>query len=220
MDKWTDRLSEYLDDELTQPEREALEAHLLECADCGATLHELRAVVVRAGQVLDAPPSTDLWAGIEQRIKSADRPIAKSPHRLIAFSVPQLLAASIVLMMLSAGSVYLMLARNDSPQIAAGVVMPGATTQAQSVKPVMNTVHYNTAIAELEAALDAQRSKLDTATVRIIETNMRAIDMAIVEARTALGRDPSNTYLNHYLDETMQRKIQLLRRAAGIRAQT
>lgn len=218
MDKWTDRLSEYLDDELRQPEREALEAHLPECRDCQVTLQQLRAVVVRAGQVLDAPPANDLWAGIEQRIKA---PIARFQNprlpKRIAFSVPQLLAASIVLMMLSAGSVYLLLARKDQHRLAGG--RPAAAT-AQSAKPVMNTAHYNSAIAELEAALEAQRSRLDTATVRIIESNMRAIDAAIGEAQTALGRDPSNTYLNHYLDATMQRKIQLLRRAAGIRART
>ena len=42
-DRWMDRLSEYLDGELTPEERRELEAHLAECASCRTTLEELRA---------------------------------------------------------------------------------------------------------------------------------------------------------------------------------
>jgi len=44
-DVWTDRLSEYLDDELPPGERAALEGHLAQCAECSATLADLRRVV-------------------------------------------------------------------------------------------------------------------------------------------------------------------------------
>ena len=47
-DVWTDRLSEYLDDELPPGERAALEGHLAQCAECSATLADLRRVVARA----------------------------------------------------------------------------------------------------------------------------------------------------------------------------
>ena len=81
--------------------------------------------------------------------------------------------------------------------------------------------NYSAAISEMETALANSRTQLDTATVRIIESNLKAIDNAINEARLALARDPGNSYLNRYLDQTMQRKVQLLRRATGIiRAQT
>ena len=41
-DQWTDRLSEYLDGELTGPERTTLEAHVASCDACRTTLDELR----------------------------------------------------------------------------------------------------------------------------------------------------------------------------------
>jgi len=56
-DQWTDRLSEYLDGELLTGERTALEQHLLGCADCRATLAELRRVVARAQALDDTPPA-------------------------------------------------------------------------------------------------------------------------------------------------------------------
>lgn len=56
-DKWTDRLSDYIDDELDPEERRALEAHLAGCAVCRETLAELNAVVGRGAALEDRPPS-------------------------------------------------------------------------------------------------------------------------------------------------------------------
>ena len=67
-DTWIDRLSEYIDDELTAPERAALDAHLTSCRECSVALDELRQVVARAGQLTGRPPAADLWPGIEPRL--------------------------------------------------------------------------------------------------------------------------------------------------------
>lgn len=220
MDKWTDRLSEYLDGELVLSEREALEAHMLACPECGRTLAELRAVVTRAQQVIDRPPGSDLWAGIAARIATTDQGerVEKPVRRRFTFSLPQLAAASVALMLTSAGTMYLMMGERAAPvaqqqdaAAATEVLSVGARTEA----------NYSSAIEELESALDHGRTQLDTSTVRVLETNLRAINIAIADARQALSRDPDNQYLNRYLDQTMQRKVQLLRRATGIlRAQT
>jgi len=232
-DKWTDRLSEYLDAELALDERDALEAHLVECAECGRTLEELRMVVARAGQVIDRPPVADLWAGIAARIDAAGETAVVAPaKRRISMSVPQLAAASIALMLMSAGTMYMMVNREPAvvTQVAQQTTTPeeqrAPVTTDQAVQTPVSVKspaaeNYSAAINEMEEALSTGRSTLDTTTVRVLETNLRAIDAAIGEARMALSRDPGNAYLNRYLDETMQRKIQLLRRATGIlRAQT
>jgi len=220
MDNWTDRLSEYLDGDLTAHESEALEAHLLTCADCGETLQQLRAVVARAQQVMDAPPHNDLWTGINERIalQTRDEVIAK-PARRLSVSISQAVAAGIALMLISATTMYLMLSRNMTQQIAQNAASTASDVRTVSDKPVLE--NYSFAISELESALKSNRSQLDTTTVRVLETNLHTIDKAIMDARAALAHDPGNTYLNHYLDQTVQKKIQLLRRAAGIvRAQT
>ena len=74
-DAWTDRLSEYLDEELAPEERDALAAHLEACAECSATLEDLRRVVTRARALESAGPATDLWPGIAQRIGAASGPV-------------------------------------------------------------------------------------------------------------------------------------------------
>jgi hypothetical protein len=219
-DEWTERLSDYIDGELTMEEAEALEAHLLECADCGRTLHELREVVARAGQVIDRPPANDLWQGIAARIAETGQDVEKPAKRRLSFSIPQLAAASVALMLMSAGTMYLMVKNGEQP-VAQRVAEAPASQRTVTSVGARTAANYSDAIEELESALNDGRTQLDTSTVRVLETNLRAIDVAIADARQALSRDPDNQYLNRYLDQTIQRKVQLLRRATGIlRAQT
>ena len=74
-EEWTDRLSDYLDDELSPEDRDALESHLAGCERCRATLDALRRVVERAGSLTPRPPAADLWTGIAARL---DPPAAAS----------------------------------------------------------------------------------------------------------------------------------------------
>src|SRR4029077_6814953 len=69
-EEWTDKLSEYLDGELSADEHRTVEAHLRGCADCAAVLADLKRIVARAQQAgaVARPPSADLWDGIAARI--------------------------------------------------------------------------------------------------------------------------------------------------------
>jgi hypothetical protein len=73
-------------------------------------------------------------------------------------------------------------------------------------------------VRDLEKEVQQGRGRLDTTTVRVLEQNLRIIDAAILECRRALAADPASQYLNDHLAETMQRKLDLLRRAARLAA--
>lgn len=75
---------------------------------------------------------------------------------------------------------------------------------------------YDREIARLRAILDARRSKLDTATVRVIEHNLAVIDDAITQCKAALKKDPASRYLMESLDDALDTKVQLLRTAATL----
>lgn len=222
MDRWTEKLSEYLDETLPAGEREALEAHLTTCAECRETLDELRRVVDRARGLDDRQPSKDLWSGIATRIGSKavvsiDR--ARVPARAarrLSFSVPQALAAGIALMIVSSGAVWLSLRGNGSIQPPAdtsrSIDMPAAWHQVDSsVDPV---------VANLRSTLQQNRAQLNDSTVRILEKNLAIIDSAIAEARRALDADPNNNYLNHHLADVVRRRADLLRRVSTLGART
>jgi hypothetical protein len=225
-DRWTDRLSEYLDDELPREERAQLEHHLRDCFECRLVLNELREVVSAAHGLEPQEPEQDLWNGIAVRIGAQPKEItgfqvidldahrAKRSRRL-TFSVPQLAAAAVALMLLSGSIVFLALGRNVASQPAV------ATAPSSEVRTVSNAQpstlkEYADAVASLEGALRQQRDSLDPVTVAVVEENLRIIDAAITEARVALERDPNSLYLNQHLESTMKKKIQLLRRASTL----
>ena len=75
---------------------------------------------------------------------------------------------------------------------------------------------YDGAVADLEQVLLDGRGRLDTATVRVIERNLAAIDGAIAQAQRAVAADSANIYLNAHLADTRRRKLELLRQAASL----
>jgi tetratricopeptide (TPR) repeat protein len=92
-----------------------------------------------------------------------------------------------------------------------------ATSEPPAVVPAaLIDPRYDEAIADLEQALQAGRSNLDPATIRVLEANLAAIDKAIAESREALDADPANVYLNNHLADARQRKLALLRRATAL----
>ena len=210
-DQWTNRLSEYLDGELDSTERASLEAHLATCGHCYATLGELRQVVARAKALADSEPETNLWPEIKAQISRDST--SRRPSRRVSFTVPQLLAASIALVLLSGGSAWLALQQRptNTPELVA--VTPPPNTRVASW-----TGSTDVAIAELQAALAQNEKRLDSTTVRIVRKNLAIIDRAIADARIALRNDPGNAYLNLHLADTMRRKVELLRRVNDMAA--
>lgn len=67
-DPWTDRLSEYLDDELAPAERAELDEHLRDCLVCRRVLSELRRVTLHAAALTDSTPARPLWPEVAARI--------------------------------------------------------------------------------------------------------------------------------------------------------
>jgi len=245
-DIWTDKLSDYLDNELPANERAALESHLAGCATCTETLDELRAVMTSARRLPNDPPAHDLWAGIAAAIEPAgQRVTVLRPRwrREFRIGLPQLLAASVALMLLSGGAVWWALQRAPAPASRPQGTSPGfannqgttGTTGQQPVPSVggsepmpigrsgragtpaltasADSPRYDATIAELQRVLSEGRGTLDSSTVRVLEQNLAIIDQAVEQARRAVAADPANPYLRSHLAATMKRKADLLRKA-------
>src|SRR5438034_8744407 len=105
-DQWTDRLSEYLDGDLKDDERYAVESHLAGCPQCSATLEELKQVIDRARAAGPRPPHADLWPGIAERVhvkRGRIAPFRARDARRFSFTLPQLAAAAVVLIAIASG---------------------------------------------------------------------------------------------------------------------
>ena len=238
-EEWTDKLSEYLDDELPAGERAALERHLAGCASCTAVLNDLKTVVARAASLASRVPDADLWPAIAGALRRRDR--APWDARLrewwtsrVTVSLPQAAAASVAIALLSAAAVWPIALRWSNRSSAPAPVTETATTQPPAAEgradrtvagPAIATpaavvgfadAQYDAAVADLERALNRGRGHLDRTTVSIVEHNLQIIDQAIEQARQALEADPANEYLSSHLVEARRRKLDLLRRAAAL----
>jgi hypothetical protein len=141
---WTERLSEYLDGELPAKEVPALEAHLSTCGECSNTLADLRSVRDRA-RTLETPAApAGLWPGILARIEAEQepRPLVVVPRvprwfeRRLSFSLPQALAASVALVLLTGAVVWGILKSPQAPAPRAeSPIAQGPSRTSQPVAP-------------------------------------------------------------------------------------
>lgn len=217
-EEWTDKLSDYLDDELSPEERYAVESHLLGCSACTEVLNDLKRVVAEA-QSLDArPPQADLWPGIARRTDAIRQP------RRVTIAVWQAVAASMMIALLSGAVVWQVMIRRTTATDVAQTFRPAADSPASDRTERRDTVvpvsyadaQYDAAVADLQKTLNDNRKRLDKTTIAIVEHNLQLIDQAIEQARQALEGDPANDYLSSHLVEARRRKLDLLRRATEL----
>ena len=254
-EEWTDKLSDFLDDELTAEERYAVESHLQGCESCAAVLDELKQVVARARTLEPRPSRVDLWPGIAAQIEQTQDRAASGASILpmrtragwrVTFTLPQFAAASVLIAAMSGGLAWSLRSRvpiaptaadrsAEGHPVASRSNIPGqppsvadqlsaereALAERADVLPVsLADAQYDAAVSDLERALKEGRSKLDPATITIVEHNLQTIDEAIRQAREALAADPANSYLSGHLVEARRRKLDLLRRAAALSTET
>jgi len=223
---WTDRLSEYIDGALTPAEQAACEAWLSQSAEGRDLLAELRQVVAQAQAMPEVAVPESVWAGIKAEIGQPT--LGRSDVVSIASRVPakrrwsftplQLAAAAaLVLTAGVGGGLYLssgvkITVADRGPLVPA----PDSTVGAQYRLASRADVTYDRAVAELQVILDHNRTSLDTATVRVLESSLVRIDKAIADAQRALEADPQSAYLNDHLSRIKRKKLDLLRQGASL----
>jgi anti-sigma factor RsiW len=235
--EWTERLSDYLADELGEAERAEVEAHLAGCGSCRDVLAELADVVARAGALPELEPPRDLWAGISSAIGGPVRALARPGDRSVlelpaartaarpaargggapggvAVRRARLAVAAAGLVAVSVGATWWVA---DARAGAAGVdqvASPGAAPVTGSVRPAaegMPPADLASELAALEEVLDVARGALDPNTVRVLERNLGVIERAIADSRLALEVDPGNAFLTEHLERIYRRKLLYLR---------
>lgn len=236
-DSWIEQMSDHIDGTLSDADARELAAHLEACADCRSIEEDLRAVVLAAHAAPVQEPERDLWSGIAARIggsvpggtsaadEGASRLVpgrsaadGRETMRRFSFSMPQLAAAAVFLMAISGTAVWLVTDSTNSPEVSTGTIVQSAGDAPRSTRAVSTVAppaDYADDVAALELALEQNSAELDPATIDVIQRSLEAINDAIADARAALAADPGNPYLHRQLDNTMRKKIDVLRRATG-----
>jgi hypothetical protein len=173
------------------------------------------------GEWRDELPSRDLWQGVSARLGEREASVTPVVARQFVFSLPSLALAASLLIAVTSGLTWFASRQpaatphSNEPVIQAYGV-PEEETGGQIVQANFADAQFNAAVSDLESILRENRDRLDPRTVLIIERNLKAIDAAIQEARTALNDDPANQYLNSHLADARRRKLDLLRHATTL----
>jgi anti-sigma factor RsiW len=216
-DQWTDRLSAYIDGELSQEEGAKLEQHLETCDECKATLQQLKAVVGWAEGYPGREPARDQWSDIGAAISGSQPGVVNiatrrgRDRRLV--TMPRALAAGIVLALVGAGSWWAARATAPRDQMVMVIDVSSADGGSQISAAINAAKTYGPAIAQLERVFVEQQDSLDARTVTVLREKLAIIDRALAEAQDALARDPNSDYLADHYTGMMKKKLTVLRAA-------
>ena len=194
-DPWQDRLSEYLDGLLTEPETLALEEHLVNCEHCRTSLAELRAVVarLRADRPEDVPE--DGWPRIASRLPTRtpwDARVDGGRER-----TPSLRLQRVTLRKISAAAALTLM-------FVGGVWAGVSLCLAESAWTPPGWMHLRTR-ASNPASRPVQRTSPSYSTDSIpdewtpLRRSLSALDEQLAGATRALAKEPGNKVLQRQL---------------------
>jgi hypothetical protein len=154
-DAFAAQLADYLERDLAEPARAALESHAARCGDCGTVLADVRKLRDDAAHLPVLSPSRDLWAGIASRIDAPVIPIGTRvpgvtrPSKGRALPWIPLSVAAAALIMVTAGVTYYgtkaLMKPGSAPQVAS-TGLGGAPASATSTSPGQQVTEANDSI--------------------------------------------------------------------------
>src|SRR6185436_583628 len=208
-------LDDYVTGDLPEDARAPVADHVATCAACSAEVDSLRRILARASELPAAiEPPAEAWSNIREAILREEKAVATSIDRFALFRRRPMVmgvAAAILVAVLSSTvtAVYL----NSRQPSGVTMVRVADATPATLAAFTIEENNYLRTAAALQDVLDQQESVLAPETVAQLKASLRTIDEAILEARNALARDPSNKLLVEMLSANYKQKVDLLRRS-------
>jgi len=129
------------------------------------------------------------------------------------------LAAAAAVLITVTSAVTTWIVRQSENDAATTVATTSVSGEAAFAEYTDVEAQYASAIADLSAAVEAERDNLPPETVALIEENLRIIDEAIRESMAALRSSPRSLPLQQALVTSYERKLDFLRQAAALTAE-
>jgi hypothetical protein len=214
-----ENLDEYVDDELPEEVRRAVEEHVRTCLPCRRTLTDLESLLERARRLpTEIEPGDGLWPAIESRISAMPQEAGDSaetrrrePFRWTLHWNP-LATAAVLLLAVAAPLTIWQLARSpveEFPVEQSDLLETASPTAAAMLARSEDGVLLQR--TDLLKVLERQRDILPLETIAAIEENARLIDQAIAQVRAALEESPDNRQLELLLAARYQQEVALLK---------
>jgi len=215
-------LDDYVTGELTEDARAPVAEHVAGCEICSAEVESLQRILARAADLPKSiDPPAEAWSNIRTAILRDEN--AGGSHLGIRSKAywqrPLVLAAAAAVVAVLSSTITTLYLNSRSPSSIAPASAGRPTDATIPSTLAAFTVEENNYLrqaAMLQDLLDQQETALAPETVAQLKTSLRTIDEAILEARSALARDPSNKLLIEMLSSNYKQKVDLLRRSTEI----
>jgi anti-sigma-K factor RskA len=210
-------LDDYVNGDLSEDARAPVADHIAACGVCSAEVESLKRILARAAELPKSiDPPADAWSNIRSAIQRDQAAVPTGndglPIPVWRRPVPLAAAAAILAALLSSTMTSLYLnSRSHDPARSVSAMDASASVSLASFTVEEN--NYLRTAAALQDVLDQQETSLAPETVIQLKASLRTIDEAILEARNALARDPSNKLLVEMLSANYRQKVDLLRRS-------
>lgn len=213
-------LDDFVDGELAPDHRRTVEEHLLDCERCRTEVNALLELRDRARALpRELQPERDLWAGIAARLdarspqqRAAAIPIRRAAdrRRLVVLDRSALAAAAVIVIAFS--SLFALFGtRGGAGGLGLGLADAADQRPVTALAAFEPTEEeYLGTLESLVLQLESRREALSPATVAVVEENLRIIDGAIVEIRSALEAEEKSTELPLLLSGVYRQKVELL----------
>jgi hypothetical protein len=212
----TERLSAFVDGELSANETAAVRAHAATCEHCTTAIADLRALVVNASALGEPEPPPTLWASIEGALDRAPRWSWLSIGNWRPFSVGALAgAAAVALLMFALPALH----RSGSRLPAAPPGAEAVATASTAIDPLLNEAEaefaeaaaaYERSIAKLRALLEREEARWSPHERSRMAERLARLDDSIARSRELARRTPGDSAGNEQLFAAYQQKIAFL----------
>ena len=209
------RISPLIDGELSGEDASAVLAHLAGCDACSWFRQDLDRVRRAAATLGPIAPPDHVWLHVAGRTR-LEYPAAVSPRRPAArrAAVAQWLGIAAALIVVTIGAYVVGSTTSSAPQGS----NPATTASVETVADELNLAmqHYERAITELDALAQSGSNALDPAMAAMLSQNMKTINAAISESRSALVQNPGNGPARDSLFEALRRKVVVLQATVNL----
>ena len=209
------RISPLIDGDLAAPDTLTVLNHLSRCDACSAFRQDLERLRRASASLGPIEPPGHIWLQVVGQAR-LNQPVGAWTRRPSGDrnAIAQWLGIAAALVVVTIGT-YFVGTTSDPPKVESNA---SASASVETVAEELNLAmeHYDRAITELTALAESGSSALDPAMAAVLRDNIKTINTAIEESRTALVQNPGNGPARDSLFEALRRKVVVLQATVNL----